>query len=180
MTAEVDEPIEVVSYDPTWPRLFAQEAQRVRSGVSTEFLAIEHFGSTSVPGMAGKPVVDLLIGARDMEQAHRIAEEATGLGYENLGEVLVPGRVYARRRGAPNFNLVAVDHEGARWNYFLSVRDYLRAHPDEVQAYSQAKLHAIEAGASMFLDYSHKKGPFLKELAERAMRWKLASIEASG
>jgi GrpB-like predicted nucleotidyltransferase (UPF0157 family) len=175
MTAEVDEPIEVVSYDPAWPRLFAEEAQRVRSGVATEILAIEHFGSTSVPGMAGKPVVDLLIGARDIEGAHRIAEEATGFGYENLGEVLVPGRVYARRRGPPNFNLVAVAHEGDRWNYFLSVRDYLRAHPDQVEAYSQAKLHAIEEGVSMFLDYSYKKGPFLKDMAERAMRWRLAN-----
>ncbi len=124
--------------------------------------------------MAGKPVVDLLVGARDIDHANRLGEEATSLGYENLGEVLVPGRVYARRRGPPNFNFVAVEHEGDRWNYFLTLRDYLRAHPDEVEAYSQAKLHAIESGVTMFLDYSYKKGPFLKEMAERAVAWRMA------
>jgi GrpB-like predicted nucleotidyltransferase (UPF0157 family) len=178
MTAEVDEPIEVVSYDPAWPKLYEEEAERLRAGLTSEIVAIEHFGSTSVPGMAGKPVVDLLVGARDMEQAHRIAEEATGLGYENLGEVLVPGRVYARRRGRPNFNLIAVVHDGDRWNYFLLVRDYLRAHPEEVAAYSAAKLEAIDAGAATFLDYAYKKGPFLKEMAERAVRWKQAGASA--
>lgn len=173
MTHEVDEPIEVVSYDPAWPLLFADEAGRLRGKLSTEVLAIEHFGSTSVPGMSGKPIVDLLVGAHDMEQAHRVAEEVAGLGYQNLGEVLVPGRVYARRRGPPHFNVVVVAHEGPLWDYFLLVRDYLRTHPGELEAYSSAKREAIASGATTFLTYSHEKGPFLRGMAERAKRWRV-------
>ena len=148
MTVEVDEPIQVVNYDPAWPWLFKSEADRLRKGLSAEILAIEHFGSTSVSGMAGKPIVDLLVGAADMDQAYRVAEEVAGLGYENLGEVLVPGRIYLRHRGPPNFNVVIVVHQGDLWKYFTTVRDYLRCHPDEVHAYSSAKWDAINAGAS--------------------------------
>jgi len=176
MTPEVDEPIEVVSFDPAWPRLFDEEAKRLRVGLTDQINCIEHFGSTSVVGMAGKPVVDLLFGVDDMAQAHRVAEKVAELGYENLGEVLFPGRVYLRRRGPPNFNVVVVVQNGVLWNYFVLVRDYLRANPDEVEAYSKAKWETVESGAAMFLSYSYKKAPFLKELAERAKHRKLAGM----
>jgi GrpB-like predicted nucleotidyltransferase (UPF0157 family) len=172
MSIEVDEPIEVVPYDPSWPKLFDEEAKRLQIGISEKINSIEHFGSTSVPGMSGKPIVDLLFGANDMPQAHRIAEQVTTLGYENLGEVLIPGRVYLRRRGRQNFNVVIVVKDAELWRYFILVRDYLRENPDEVAAYSNAKRESIESGATMFLDYSYKKAPFLKALAERAIQWK--------
>jgi GrpB-like predicted nucleotidyltransferase (UPF0157 family) len=176
MAAEVDEPIQVVSYDHAWPQLFQSEADRLRNHLSARIAAIEHFGSTSVAGMAGKPIVDLLLGVDDLEQGYKVAEEIAGLGYENLGEVLVPGRIYLRRRGPPNFNVVVVPHEGDLWKYFIIVRDYLRAHPEEVASYSQAKWDTINSGANMFLEYSHGKGPFLRKLTERALRWKSTGV----
>jgi GrpB-like predicted nucleotidyltransferase (UPF0157 family) len=57
---DIDEPIEIVDYDPAWPALFTQERQRLRFGLGEVTLGIEHFGSTAVPAMAGKPIVDLL------------------------------------------------------------------------------------------------------------------------
>ena len=176
----VDEPIEVVSYNPEWPRLFEEEAKRLRAGITEPVMCVEHFGSTSVPGMAGKPVVDLLFGADDMEHAHRIAEQIAKLGYENMGEVLVPGRVYLRRRGPLNFNAVVAVHNGDLWLYFVLVRDYLRTHPEEVEAYSKTKRQTFESGATMFLAYSYTKGPFLKQLAERAIAWKQSGMSGSG
>ena len=76
MTQELDEPIEVVSYDPEWPRLFNEEAKRLRTCVAAQIDCIEHFGSTSVPGMVGKPIVDLLFGVGDMIEAHELAEQS--------------------------------------------------------------------------------------------------------
>lgn len=173
MTNEIDEPIEVVGYNAKWPKLFTQEAKRLNASITEKINCIEHFGSTSVPSMAGKPVVDLLVGVDDMVQAHKVAEQVVELGYENFGEALVPGRVYLRQRGAVNFNVVIVVHNGDRWNYFILVRDYLRTHPEEVKVYSAAKMAAIDAGDTMFLSYSYTKGPFLKALAERAIAWEL-------
>ena len=173
---EVDEPVEVVGYNSAWPRLFEEEAKRLRGHLTEQVNRMEHFGSTSVAGMVGKPIVDLLFGVADMAQAHRVAEQVAELGYENLGEVLIPGRVYLRRRGPPNFNVVIVVEDGLLWRYFLLLRDYLRSHPDEVAAYSKAKRETVESGATMFLSYSYKKDPFLKGLGERAKEWKLAGI----
>ena len=172
MSKDVDEPIEIVSYDPAWPQLFAIEAGRLLVSLAEKVNCIEHIGSTSVPGMTGKPIVDLLVGVNDMAQAHRVAEEIATLGYENLGEVLVPGRVYLRRRGPPHFNVVIVVQNGQLWHALFLVRDYLRTHPDEVKAYSKTKMAAVESGATMFLSYSHEKGPFMAELVKRAVHWK--------
>ena len=154
------------------PRLFNEEAKRLRTCVAAQIDCIEHFGSTSVPGMVGKPIVDLLFGVGDMIEAHKLAEQVSQHGYENLGEVLIPGRVYLRHRGPPHFNVAVVVRDHELWRYFVLVRDYLRAHPNEVEAYSKAKLETVESGATMFLDYSYKKAPFLKALAQRAIDWK--------
>jgi GrpB-like predicted nucleotidyltransferase (UPF0157 family) len=175
VTIKVDEPIEVVSFDPDWEQRFIEEASRLGSRLAGQVVRIEHFGGTSVAGMAGKPIIDLLIGVEDMEQAYRVAEEVARAGYENLGEVLWPGRVYLRRRGPPHFNAVIVVHDGDLWKYFTTLRDYLRSHPAEVAAYSKAKREAVVTGAVNFLSYSQEKGPFLKGLSERALRWKFAN-----
>ncbi len=171
MNTDIDEPIKVVDYDPEWPKLFREEAKRISAGIAAKVRRIEHFGSTSVPGMAGKPVVDLLVGVDDMAQAHAVAQQVERLGYQNFGEALLPGRVYLRQRGEVNFNVVIVVYKGERWCYFTQVRDFLRSHPDEVKRYSEAKQAAVNAGDAMFLSYSYHKGPFLKDLAERASAW---------
>lgn len=174
VTTKVDEPIEVVSFDPDWEQRFSEESSRLGRTLAGRGVRIEHFGSTSVAGMAGKPIIDLLIGVEDMEKAHRVAEDVAREGYENLGEVLWPGRVYLRRRGPPHFNVVIVVHDGDLWKYFTTLRDYLRSHPAEVAAYSEAKREAVVVGAVNFLSYSQEKSPFLKGLSERALRWKYA------
>ena len=167
----IDEPISVVDYNAEWPLLFSVEAERIRIGIDEPITGIEHVGSTSVAGMSGKPIVDLLLGVASMEQAHKVAEQVAQLGYENLGEVFVPGRVYLRRREEYNYNVLIVIFEGELWHYFVLLRDYLRRNPDEVEAYSQSKRSAVESGAITFLSYSQEKGPFLKALAERAIAW---------
>jgi len=71
---------------------------------------------------------------------------------------------------------VVVVQNGDLWKYFLMVRDYLRANPDEVEAYSKAKRETVESGAATFLRYSYRKAPLVKGLAERAKHWNLASM----
>jgi GrpB-like predicted nucleotidyltransferase (UPF0157 family) len=179
MTVDVDEPIHIVSFDPAWAELFAQEEARLRDGLIPQIVRFEHFGSTSVARMAGKPVVDLLVGVDDMPRGYQLAESIARLGYENLGEILWPGRIYLRRRGPPHFNAVIVVYEGDLWKYFITLRDYLRSHPAEVAEYTRARREAVDAGASTFLAYSHEKGPFLKGMSERALRWKFASLRGA-
>ena len=84
------EPLEVVAYDPAWPRLYEEEAARVRSALGEDVVAIEHMGSTAVPGMAGKPVIDVSVGLRRLELSADQVAAVEALGYEYLGENGLP------------------------------------------------------------------------------------------
>jgi GrpB-like predicted nucleotidyltransferase (UPF0157 family) len=169
---DVDEPITLSDYDPAWPALYQAEASRVRAALGPVVEALEHFGSTAVPGMAGKPIVDLLVGVRGLEEVAPLISAVEALGYENFGEIFFRGRLYLRRRGPPHFNLAITVKDGPFWNTQLAVRDYLRSHPDEARAYAESKREAYAQGARMFSNYSQHKGPFLAGLVQRAEAWR--------
>lgn len=172
---DIDEPISISEYDPHWPVLYEQEQRRVRDALGPMVLAVEHFGSSAVPGLLSKPIIDILVGVRDLSEAGLRVPALVALGYENFGEIFVPGRLYLRKRGAfPHFN-VAVTELGSRfWIANVAIRDYLRAHPDEVAEYARHQREAVQHGATMFSSYSQAKEPFLAGLRERAERWSAA------
>jgi GrpB-like predicted nucleotidyltransferase (UPF0157 family) len=169
--AEIDEAITIEDYDPAWPILFEQERHRVASSLGNVVTRVEHFGSTAVPGMAGKPIVDVLVGVNDLALASSRIASLEALGYENFGEVFIPGRVYLRRRGPRHFNIAMTAAGSQFWNEQILLRDYLRRHPDEAEAYANEKRASFAGGARMFSTYSQAKAPFLSALLERARSW---------
>lgn len=173
-TSHVDEPISLVEPDPRWPALYTSEAERVRGVLGAVATRLEHVGSTAVPGLAGKPIVDLLVGVRTLDEGKAVTPRLVALGYEDFGEVFIPGRLYLRRRGPPHFNVAIAEEGGAFFTSQLAVRDYLRAHPDEVKAYADEKRKAYEHGARLFSTYSQQKNAFVTSLVERALAWALA------
>jgi GrpB-like predicted nucleotidyltransferase (UPF0157 family) len=171
VNTEVDEPIVLAEYDPDWPGLFVAERGRIEAALGEIATRIEHFGSTAVPGMAGKPIVDVMVGVRDLGSAADRISALEALGYENFGEIFIPGRVYLRRRGPPHFNIAMTVEGGPFWNTQIMIRDYLRKHPPEVAAYCESKRSAYAQGCRMFSTYSQAKGPHLTALLERARQW---------
>jgi GrpB-like predicted nucleotidyltransferase (UPF0157 family) len=172
---DIDEPITLVAYDPDWPALFDEERRRITPAFGGLATRIEHFGSTAVAGMAGKPIVDLLVGVRDLALASSRIPALEALGYENFGEIFIPGRVYLRRRGPRDFNIAMTVDGGPFWEAQILLRDYLRRHPEEAAAYARAKQSAFAEGARMFSTYSQAKGPLLAELQSRAQAWARAA-----
>lgn len=168
---DVDELITVVEYDPSWPVSFEQERLRVQSALAGTVFNIEHVGSTAVVGMAGKPIVDILVGIPDLTAAAEYVRPLEGQGYENFGEIFIPGRHYLRKRGQTHFNIALTQTHGAFWNSQLLLRDYLREHPAEATAYSQCKRSVYAGGAGRFSTYSKDKHPFLADLIGRAEAW---------
>jgi GrpB-like predicted nucleotidyltransferase (UPF0157 family) len=166
----VDEAIEIVDYDPRWPGRFRGERDRVRLGLPTFNLRYEHIGGTAVPGLAGKPVVDLMLGAPPAAWAALpdLRARIVTLGYEDLGEAGVPGRIAFRKRTLRAFNIALVELDGALWRDNLVLRDHLRAHPDEAAAYAAAKRAAFEGGARTLLAYSEREAPVIAGLLARA------------
>jgi GrpB-like predicted nucleotidyltransferase (UPF0157 family) len=161
--ALIDEPIALVAPDPLWPQLAADEIARLRGALGE--VPVEHIGSTAVAGVAGKPIVDLLGGVRELLPGLRIPD------YEACGSAGIPGRLYFRKRGPVSFNLHLVLLDGPLWRDAIAFRDYLRAHPDEAQRYEARKREAVAAGASTLLQYSREKAPLVEEILERARKW---------
>lgn len=132
--AEVDEPVDVVEARPEWPQLFAAEAEAIRRALGTP--AVEHIGSTAVPGLAARPVTDIQVGVVGPPDAGMVSEPLAELGYGGWGEAGVPGRLYFRRRGAAAYTVHVVELGGGLWAANLAVRDHLRAHPSEAIEYA--------------------------------------------
>ena len=167
----VDERIEVVPYDPCWPAWFAADADELRAALGQSLVALEHFGSTAVPSLAGKPIIDILVAPKVWPLPRSEREVLAHLGYEYLGEAGVPGREYLRRRTAHSTNLAVVPHESPRWRDNLAFRDYLRSHAQAAQAYGETKRAAWEQGARTLLDYSRAKREVVAQLLTEACAW---------
>jgi GrpB-like predicted nucleotidyltransferase (UPF0157 family) len=171
MPPELDEPIEIVPYDPRWASLYAADAAEITRVLADRVRAVEHFGSTAVEGLDGKPIIDILVAVAQwpLPDAGRRCFDA--LGYEYLGEAGVKGRQYFRRRAAHATNLAVVELGGSLWSDNLALRDYLRAHPDAAQRYAQEKRAAWDQGARMLLSYSSSKGAYVADLLAKARQW---------
>ncbi|EHB62256.1 GrpB family protein [Paenibacillus lactis] len=172
MTMQIDEPVHLEPYDESWRELYLSERERLLRSVGELTKAIEHFGSTSVPGMTAKPIIDILVGVEDPSAAaDEIIRRLNGIGYEHLGEAGIPGRRYFRQRGLHDYNVHVVQYRGELWNNNLLLRDYLREHPEEAQRYSDMKEHILERDAQTLLSYSDQKHAFVSGLLERAAAW---------
>ena len=166
------EPLEVVAYDPAWPQLYEEEAARVGAALGEDVVAIEHMGSTAVPGLAGKPVIDVSVGLRRPELSMEQVAAVEALGYEYLGENGLPGRLFFRRSegGKRTHHLHVVEVDGEHWHRHRAFRDYLRSHPDEAGRYAAEKLR-LAAETSTHGDYWERKQPYADALFERAWAW---------
>jgi GrpB-like predicted nucleotidyltransferase (UPF0157 family) len=163
---EVDEPITLEPYDPTWPVQFAREAARLRNGLEETVRSIEHIGSTAVAGLAGKPIVDVMIGVDDLSTTNEPARQLAVLGYEDCGGA--EGRRYFRKRGdGQHFNVQVMEYGSPEWRANILFRDYLRSDDDAVRRYSDAKQAAVNAAPTL-LPYSALKARIIEELLREA------------
>jgi GrpB-like predicted nucleotidyltransferase (UPF0157 family) len=167
VSAEIDEPVEITDYNPHYEGRYRAERDRLRLGLATASLKFEHIGSTAVPGLAGKPIVDLMLGAAPAVWAglEELRGRIVALGYEDLGEAGIPGRICFRKRTKLRaFNVTLVEYQGALWRDNLALRDYLRKNPDAAAKYAEAKRAAVARGARKLLEYSETKKGVLAEL----------------
>jgi GrpB-like predicted nucleotidyltransferase (UPF0157 family) len=144
----VDEPVTISPYDPRWPQAFARESARLRAALAGVALGIEHIGSTAVPGLPAKPIVDVMVGVASRTDDDTVARLAP-LGYEDCGGA--PGRRYLRTRpcDGQHCNVQVMAIEGELWRANLRFREHLRAHPEAVRRYGEAKRRAAQEAPTL-------------------------------
>jgi GrpB-like predicted nucleotidyltransferase (UPF0157 family) len=163
----------VTDYDPAWPAMFAQERANVAAALGPLAVTIEHVGSTAVPGLAAKPIIDLLIGARSLAdaRAHGIAALRV-LGYTYLPEYqsFLPDELFFRKGvGGPwTHHLHVMEPSNPRWEHRLLFRDYLRAHPETAQDYVTLKRRLAATCKDNIAAYRSGKDAFVHEAMTKA------------
>jgi GrpB-like predicted nucleotidyltransferase (UPF0157 family) len=179
VTRDIKKDIFIVPYDATWPRLFEEEAPRVRRALGTAVVTIEHIGSTAVPGLAAKPIVDILVGLRALSLTDAQTAAMERAGYEFRGEAGVPGRLHFHRLSAGRhlFNVHIVEHGGAHWRNNLLFRNYLRNQSEEARQYVALKRREAAKHPRDIWAYSEGKRAFIEALIKKARR---ESDDASG
>jgi GrpB-like predicted nucleotidyltransferase (UPF0157 family) len=162
----VDE-IVIVDYDPKWPRLFAEEQRDILQAAPESILQVEHIGSTAVPGLAAKPIVDLMARSRTVPLNPQSIHALAGIGYEDLGEHGIPGRHFFRKGQPRSFHLHVVADYGVFWNRHLHFRDYLRSHPDAAADYADVKRELATQFGGNREAYTEAKTTFIEEILRR-------------
>ena len=165
-----EDTVVVVGWNPQWPAVARAEASKLTDVAA----AVEHVGSTAVPGTPSRAVVDLLVGLESFsDSADDVATAIVALGFERVSGSVEEGRIWLRRMGEPRVYVNVVEFGGHSWKDALALRDYLRRHSDEASSYARVKRRAAE-GAPDVITYSQRKRETLERLTDRARSWKLS------
>jgi len=166
--------VEVVPPNPEWKTIYQMESTRILSAVEHVPLTLHHIGSTSIPNIYAKPIIDMLGEVDEITTMDEITDMWECLGYEAMGEFGIPGRRYFRytdERGIRKFHVhVFVSGSGASRRH-LAFRDYLRTHPDVAYEYSQLKIRLANDHPESIDDYMDGKDEFIRITQDKAVRW---------
>ncbi|MBS1134527.1 MAG: hypothetical protein H6R02_1668 [Burkholderiaceae bacterium] len=137
------DPITVMPYDAAWPARFRIESQLIHIALNDLHPQIEHIGSTSVPGLAAKPIIDMLVGVRSLDEFERHCDRLSVYGYEYIPEYerALPDRRFFKRvvRGIRTHHVHVVEVNGLYWKRYLKFRDSLRCDAWLSKRYAELK-----------------------------------------
>lgn len=160
--------IELAGYDEEWPRLFEREAARIRGALGPKALQVEHVGSTSVPGLAAKPIVDIVLVVANSSVEEAYVPELEAAGY--VLQIREPDWFEHRLFKGPdtNVNLHTFSDGCEEIDPMLAFRDWLRAHDDDRDLYLNAKRELATREWKYVQNYADAKSAIVTEILERA------------
>jgi GrpB-like predicted nucleotidyltransferase (UPF0157 family) len=168
-------PLVVVDYDPAWPLTYERWRQRVAAALGRTAIRIEHVGSTSVPGLAAKPITDIQVSVADLgaEPGYVPPLQAIGLVLRSRDEL---HRLLRPPAGQPHEVHVHVCAAGGQWERdHLLFRDYLRAHPAACLRYAEAKRASVRRWSDDGWAYTDAKTGVILDVLEQAQDWAVAT-----
>jgi GrpB-like predicted nucleotidyltransferase (UPF0157 family)/protein associated with RNAse G/E len=167
-------PVKIADYDSRWPAIYAKEKDLILSVIGVKVEGIEHVGSTAVPGLGAKPIIDIVVGVRKLSEAKDCVAPLKRIGYEYVPEYEkeIPERRYFRKgpEGVANkhFHLHMVERGGGFWKRHLLFRDFLRCSPDVARQYCRLKRDLASEYACDREGYTEAKTKFVESIVARA------------
>ena len=135
--------IQVVPYDESWPKKYEREVLRLREVLGNEIVAAHHIGSTSIPGMYAKPIIDIMLEVKDIAKIDNYNDKMIALGYEPRGELGIPGRRYFSReepKDVRTHHVHSYQSDNPELIRHIAFRDYMISHPEDAKIYAELKL----------------------------------------
>lgn len=168
----------VVPHQQEWSQQFAEEAARLRALLGDEVVAIHHIGSTAIPTIFAKPIIDLLVEVHSVVRLDALAEKMESADYQPRGEYGLIGRRYFTKPiygiRTHHIHCYTTDHPALLRH--LVFRDYMLAHPETAEAYSQLKQRLALLYPTNRQGYMDGKDPFIKEVESKMMGWYHSTI----
>lgn len=169
------EPIQIVDYDPAWPIDFARLRIHLLAAIEHVGIAIEHVGSTAVPSLPAKPILDVDVVVNSSNQVGEAIARLAEIGYTHLGDLGIAGREafanppHSDPPHAPAHHLYVVVRGSEAWRNHIEFRNYLREHPETVEAYSKLKRSLTNRFKNNRDEYTEAKTEFVENVL-RAVR----------
>jgi len=167
--------IRVVSPNAEWKHQFEAEADRLSRKLADVVAAIHHIGSTAIPGIFAKPIIDILLEVVDIHRLDGACPAFESLGYEGLGEFGIEGRRYFRKNnsvGTRTHHIHVFQVGNLEIARHLAFRDYMITHPEIARAYSELKKELAMQYPDDPGAYMDGKDPFIKQHQSKALAWK--------
>ncbi len=162
--------VEVVDYDPSWPETFAAERETLFASVGPQLIELEHVGSTAIPGLRAKPIIDIMAAVRSLDALDSILPALERLGYQ-LIDAGMPNRFFLRKveaTGERAFHLHIVEASSWADRKERLMRDYLLDHPEVAAEYAALKTRLAGVHAKDSLAYTRAKTGFVQQIVDRA------------
>ena len=168
-----DPAVQIVEYDLEWPALADAEMRAIQEALGDIAVRVEHVGSTAVPGLAAKPILDLQLSVEAIEPRDRYTESLERLGYLSVPAPESPDyRLFAKPAERPRTHHLHVCAAGSEHELrHIAMRDFLRAHPDEAARYEALKRDVAARHPQDRLAYIDGKDAFVTALERRAVAW---------
>jgi GrpB-like predicted nucleotidyltransferase (UPF0157 family) len=172
--------VKLVEYDPTWPAHYEAVAARIRAAIGDTAVVLEHAGSTSVPGLAAKNQIDVVLGVPDStdEAAYVPPLEAAGFEFALREPEWFEHRLF--RGTDPKVNLHAFSASCEEIGRMLAFRDWLRTHPEDRELYEREKRRLAEQTWNTMQDYADAKTDVVREIVGRALAGNSTDVHGDG
>jgi GrpB-like predicted nucleotidyltransferase (UPF0157 family) len=171
--------VEVVPHNPNWRGEFEQESQQVAAALGDNVVAVHHIGSTSIPVIYAKPIIDLLVEVREIAKVDERNPAMQALGYEAMGELGIPGRRFFRKDNAAGIrthHIHTFEVNSAQVLRHLTFRNYMRVHAEDAQQYSSLKQKLAQQYLNDIEAYMDGKDEFIKAMDHKAAEWHSSQI----
>ena len=174
--------IKVVPYNSDWQRLYQSEVDRLRKVLGNELVSTFHIGSTAIPGMSAKPIIDILLEVKSISKLDDYNEAMKELGYNPRGELGIPGRRYFSKNdsnGIRTHHVHAFETGNIGLERHIAFRDYMIAHPEDAREYAKLKIRLADEFQWDIDGYCDGKDAFVSDMEKKALLWYRSLVDNS-